>query len=121
MRLPSIVKPNAAVLFQPNRRIDVYHRAAERAGKPPLLVAEVYTDGVQGRVRVLDARFAGIVEPLFTEASVRFSPHGGGTADGISADGTVVKLKPWKPEAVDQVVAEELVRWDLRGEIVPLR
>ena len=120
MRLPGIVKPSAAVLFQPNRRIDVYHRAAERAGKAPLLVAEVYTDGVQGRVRVLDGRFSGIVEPLFTEAAVRFSGAGGGSADGISADGTVVKLKPWKPEAVEQVVAEDLVRWDLRGEIVPL-
>lgn len=114
MRLPSIV--GGGVAFTPNRRVDVYHRAEERAGRAPLRVAEVFTDGVQGRVKVLDSRFSGIVEPLFCEALLEIV--NGGTSGSMSFDGEPVKMRAWKPETIEHIVAHTLVRFDLRAEIV---
>lgn len=83
-----------------------------------MLVAEVLTDGVQGRLSVFDPRFAPALGPLF-EATQWVIRHGGRLA-GVCVDTAPSPLRPWRKETIEHIVAEALVRFDLRGVIAEL-
>jgi hypothetical protein len=121
MKLPTVVRPSSGMsglLFRPHRKIEIFHRAAERSGAAPHKVAEVLTDGVQGKVAILDPAFAGVIEPLFNRSQLAIA--GGATRGRVSYDGSPRRLRPWKPETVAYVVSSVLGRFDLRGEVCAL-
>jgi len=94
-------------VFKASRRIDVFHRAGERKGKGPVKIAEIFTDGIEGRVKVLDARFEKMIAPLFAEPQL----------EPMAPRRPPQKLKPWKRETVDHLVRHILPRFDLRAEV----
>ncbi|MFO0726367.1 MAG: hypothetical protein U1E65_21455 [Myxococcota bacterium] len=108
MRLPTIVRAKDTLsqfAFRPTRRIEIFHRAADRAQQGPRRVAVVLTDGLRGKIEACDPRFEPVITRFFSAPRYLLGP------------GSPRRLAPWKLESTAPAALASLGQFDLRAEV----
>lgn len=92
--------------FRPTHRVEIFDRFEERRGGHPVKIAEVLSDGIHGRIRVLDERFRGLIEGLFSLGSLVIERET--SQPDSKLDESLTRSKAYSLDGIRQVVEHEL-------------
>ena len=103
--------------FRPKFRVDIFYPFHAKPDVVRIKVAEVYSDGKRGQVKVFDPRFTSL-EKTFGRPHLVMA--GAMLQDGTRAD-VLRSLAPWREKTLRELGEYELPSANLRAEFVRLR
>lgn len=92
--------------FRPTHRVEIFDRFQEGLQGCPVKIAEVSSDGIQGRIRILDERFRGLIEGLFSLGSLV-----------MEREAPEPRIETYSLDGIRQVIDHELGVHDLYAAV----